>query len=174
MGNGAAYIPEMIQEIFKIVLNNYLIIIILSLRRGLRMKKLKNFGFTIVELIIIVVVIGILLGIAIPNYIRSLEIAKCSQAIVVLKKMRLAAIDYFQENETFTTMDIAALNAQIGASFANTKDWEFDNPVPVTTASTFTLTATRTSGPHGAGTIITLSELEIWGGNYPYDDPGNF
>ncbi|MFH1062352.1 MAG: prepilin-type N-terminal cleavage/methylation domain-containing protein [Candidatus Omnitrophota bacterium] len=136
------------------------------------MKKWNNFGFTLVEMMIVVIIIGVLVGIAIPNYMRSVEVAKCSQAMGVLKNMRTAALDFFRENDTFSGMTLAALNTQVGANFADTRDWTF--PEPTVTATTFTLTATRTGGPNVGTPTITLDELDVWGGSYPIDDPGGW
>lgn len=136
------------------------------------MKHLKNFGFTMVEMMIVVIIIGVLAGIAIPNYMRSVEIAKCAQGMGVLKTMRTAALDYFRENDTFAAMDMTTLNDQVGANFADTPDWTF--AVSAVGASTFTLTATRTRGPHAGTPTITINELEILGGTYPFTDPGTF
>ena len=136
------------------------------------MKVLKNFGFTIVELIIVVIIIGVLVGIAVPNYIRSVEIAKCSQAMSVLKNMRTAELEWFRENDIFTA-NISDLETQVGVTFADNNDWAFT--IAAAAASTFTLQANRQGGPNGAGTIIEVNEVEDWtGSSYPYTDPGGF
>ena len=67
------------------------------------MKVFKNFGFTMIEMMIVVVLVGILASIAVPNYMHSMETAKCSQGMAVLKNMRTAELDYFRENENFKT-----------------------------------------------------------------------
>jgi prepilin-type N-terminal cleavage/methylation domain-containing protein len=134
------------------------------------MYKFKNSGFTMVELMMVVIIIGILVTIAIPNYMHSVETAKCSQGIGILKNMRTAELDYFRENDTFTN-DITVLEAQVGGSFVDTSDWAFS---VVSAATTFTLTATRQSGPF-SGKSVDLNETGVWTDNgYPHSTPWAF
>jgi len=124
-----------------------------------------------VELIIACIIIGILISVALPNYTRSVERSKCSQARHILKTMHNAALTYFAENEDFQFGDKAALATEVGANFDDNNDWTF---TATPGAETFTVTATRQGGPWGAGATITLDELDQWGGSYPIDDPGGW
>ncbi len=134
----------------------------------------RKAGFTLTELMIVVVVIGILVTIAIPNYARSVERAKCSQALHILKTMRSAALDYFRDNETFTGMTRDLLETQIGANFNDNNDWAF--AVTAAAAGIFTITSTRLGGPHqvAGNTTIIINELDAWSGTYPKDNPGSW
>lgn len=140
-------------------------------------------AFTLLELLVVCIVIGILVTLAIPNYARSVERAKCSTALNTLKQMRNAALAFFAENDgTFspggTDMTIADLETTAGASFASNADWVYTMPGAAVTATTFTITATRQRGPHTPdNTVITLDQDENWSnpataGNYPWDNPG--
>ncbi len=144
----------------------------------------KKCGFTLVELMIVVIIIGILVSLAIPNYARSIERSKCSQAIQILKNMRSAGLSYYANNETFPGPgDEPDLEDEVGANFysdGSNDDWAFS--IQTGDATTLVLQATRKRGPHAAAgnTTITVTDNptanqnEHWGGTYPRDDPGNW
>ncbi len=145
-------------------------------------KKFRSLtGFTLIEITIVVLIIGILATIAIPTYRRSLERAKCSQAMQTLREIRSAALDWYRENENFIGTTIDDLEDQVGANFqigADNPDWIFtftsDN-------FQFTATADRQNGPHGPAAIggdgrttLTLDRDEAWSDpavGYPWDNP---
>jgi len=71
----------------------------LNLLRSLRSSK--NFmsqGFTLVELIVVVVIIGILSAIAIPSFLSSADKAKQKEASTLLASYVKAAQAYYTEN----------------------------------------------------------------------------
>jgi prepilin-type N-terminal cleavage/methylation domain-containing protein len=139
---------------------------------------LKKSGFTLVELMIVVIVIGILVTIAVPSYQRSVERAKCSQALSILQSMRSAALSYYADNETFgATID--DLETQVGGNFysdGSNPDWTFSY---TGSATGFTASAQRDGGPWDGDNItfgddVTANTSEVWGGSYPKDDPGSW
>ena len=76
------------------------------------MKKIKNNkqGFTLLELLVVVLIIGILAGIALPQYQKSVEKAKLSEAllnfqVIYNSAQRHLLMDYPSE-EGFDLMDI--------------------------------------------------------------------
>lgn len=146
-------------------------------------------GFTLTELMIVLIVLGILVSIAIPNYARSVERAKCSQAIQLLKAMRSAALSYFSDidNQTFAGITMQDLENQVGARFfsdaTENNDWIYS--IAAADATSITLQATRRGGPHAAAgnTDITLTDdiindiHEQWSDpatGYPWDNPGTW
>ena len=58
-------------------------------------KKLNKRGFTLIELMIVVAILGILAAVAIPAFINYMRRAKTSEAKVNLKTMAEGAITYF-------------------------------------------------------------------------------
>jgi type IV pilus assembly protein PilA len=65
------------------------------------LKKLTKRGFTLIELMIVVAIIGILAAIAIPNFIRFQARSKQSEAKTNLKSMFTAQKAYFGERDQF-------------------------------------------------------------------------
>ena len=136
-------------------------------------------GYTLVELMVAVIIIGILVTIAIPNYARSIERSKCSQALQILKDMRTAGLSYYANNETFPGPGSESdLEDEVGANFysdGSNDDWTFSITTGNTT--TFVVQAQRRRGPH-SGSIINIADdptqSEFWGGDYPRLDPGNW
>jgi type IV pilus assembly protein PilA len=60
-------------------------------------------GFTLVELMLVVAIIGILAAIAIPNFMKYQARAKQSEAKSNLKGIYTAEVSYFSEKNSFAT-----------------------------------------------------------------------
>jgi type IV pilus assembly protein PilA len=77
----------------------------------MRSKK----GFTLIELMIVVAIIGILAAIAIPNFLRFQAKSKQSEAKTNLGGIFTAETSYFSENNTFGDLNVVSW-APIGTS----------------------------------------------------------
>ena len=65
------------------------------------MNRSRNAGYTLVELIITVGIIGLLAGIAIPSYNGYLEVSKRGAAVQNAEQLAIFLDNYFYENGTY-------------------------------------------------------------------------
>ncbi len=66
------------------------------------MNKLKNRrskGFTLVEIMIVVLIIGILLAIAVPNFIRARETSRTKSCVANLRQIDAAKEQWAMDNK---------------------------------------------------------------------------
>jgi len=100
-----------------------------AIRKG-KMNMFKrlheNKGFTLIELMIVVAIIGILAAIAIPNFLKYQAKSKQSEAKTNLKGIFTAEMSYFGENNYFgTTFD--AIGFGLAGNKAKAYDFTLDN-----------------------------------------------
>ena len=108
---------------------------------------LRKKGFTLLELIIVIIVIGILASIALPRYMRVAEKGRTTEAKSILSALRSAQVRY---------------NAQysVYADNASSLDVEYDTPdfYTFSTAATGVSSAVRNDKDLGVGNYtITLA-----------------
>ena len=133
------------------------------------MKK----GFTLVELIIVVIIIGILGTIAVPQYMAAVERARAGKAranmtqISKAEKMRAA-----DNNGVYIACAASAnLQANVGSyvemtDIAADVDWGYSVAVVAGPPATFTVTAAKSAGLPNAGETITLTNAGVWAGTF--------
>lgn len=104
-------------------------------------------GFTLIEVMIVVAIVGILSAIAIPSYTQYVLRGKLSEAHSNLLGLRTQAEQYFQDNRTFVGFPCAA---------ANTK--YFTYACPTLTPDTYTIRATGVAGQGTGDFAYTIDQ----------------
>lgn len=106
-------------------------------------------GFTLVELMIVVVIVGILASIGIPAYSSYVLRGKLTEAFTELAGLRVHLEQYYQDNRTYVGFDCTAV--------ANAKYFSYGCP-DVLTASAFTAVATGIASEGTGGFIYTINQ----------------
>jgi type IV pilus assembly protein PilA len=120
----------------------------------MNMQKAQK-GFTLIELMIVVAIIGILAAVAIPQYQNYVETAKLSSAAASVESLKTYMANDYQTNGTFpapvsgtTTADGFTLTPPPNAAVATTGG----------TSGTITLTFNQTLGPDvPSGSTLTFT-----------------
>lgn len=106
-------------------------------------------GFTLLEVLIVVIIIGILVAIALPQYTTTLEKAKSAEAATNVGSLRTAIDRYWYQNSSTdpTNTDISKLDIDDPNAVTN-RLYDYTISVNTSTATTriYTILATRTAG----------------------------
>jgi len=105
----------------------------------------RSFGFSLMELLIAVAVVGILAAVALPSYTDYMQRGKITEATSSLSELRIRAEKWFADNRTYVSFNQTITGARY-FTFAC-------NPV---TATAFTCTGTGTGGM--TGFVYTINE----------------
>ena len=110
-------------------------------------------GFTLVELMIVVAIIGILASIAVPAYGNYVRRGKIAEATTNLSSLRVNMEQYYQDNRTYLN------GAACGVAMPTAPAVQYFTITCVApTANTFTITATGTAAGGMASFAYTINE----------------
>jgi len=117
------------------------------------MRTIRNKqGFTLIELMIVVVIIGILAALAIPRFTNASARAKEKEADGILKQIYTLQQTYYASNGTFASTFTALENV----------GWESPGTLKhysMPTAPTFVATMTKTGAGYCGRQITSLGEI---------------
>ena len=127
--------------------------------------KSKSKGFTLLELMIVIIIIGVLASLAVPTYIRARQRAYKAEALVVLAGIRQSEYRYYLGNDIYTAT-LSQLDFDPAQDVTGTQHYGY--AASGVSSSAFTITATRNSVDGGDGTsTVTINQDGTLGGTHP-------
>jgi prepilin-type N-terminal cleavage/methylation domain-containing protein len=138
-----------------------------------KLRKTNNQGFTLIELMIVIAIIGILAAIAIPNFIAYRNKAFCSATESDANSIASAIADYFSIPTNITTSD-ASLETDsngkvyVGATLSNGNTWDVDASDPDNITIEVTDVTGRCPQDYQLAMDVTANPRGYWDGSSLY------
>ena len=125
---------------------------------------MKRRAFTLVEVIVTVVIVGIVAAMALPMFSRAMETTKAKEAKAALQQIRTGERIYRYETNTYFYSTLALgdkekieeLNTKLRLYLdaRDNRNWDYKVEVGETPESTFDATATRKGGKNDGESIV--------------------
>lgn len=114
----------------------------------------KEQGFTLVELAVVVVIIGVLAAFAVPKFLTSVERSKAAEAFQYLSTIQTAQERYHARQGTYAD-EVAKLDIELPVlEYFETSGIDESDPTTLQTAWSMTLTRKGASAGFGAYTVV--------------------
>ena len=117
--------------------------------KAISVRKARK-GFTLVELAVVIVIIGVLAAFGVPRFIKSVERSKAAEAFAYLAAVRSAQERYSAREGTYAS-DITAIDIKL-----STPKYFTTGPITVTSDNAWTLTLTRAGASSGYGPYTVI------------------
>ena len=110
----------------------------------------KNKGFTLLEVIIVIIIIGVLASLALPRFLNTVEQSRAAEAFQSMSALRGSMERCnLQTSNTFVGCTLGTLDVADPSTAPNT---HFTYTITGQTATQYTITATRNAFDGGNGT----------------------
>jgi type IV pilus assembly protein PilA len=121
-------------------------------------ENLLQKGFTLVELMVVIVIVGILSAVAIPNFLASTDKAKATEAKTQIASILKQGQAYYQEDPTVltSTMDATALATAFKSPADGATKFNYAAAFN-STSGVFTVTATANSTFGTVPSVATIA-----------------
>lgn len=111
-------------------------------------------GFTVIELMIVLVIIGLLVRIAMPTYKEYVQRSKIAEATSTLASTRILLEQYYQDNRNYgSTASACGVTPSTGKYFSYSCNWGTGG-----SNQSYTITATGVSSQNMSGFTYTIDQ----------------
>ncbi|OQA57714.1 MAG: Type II secretion system protein G precursor [Candidatus Omnitrophica bacterium ADurb.Bin277] len=123
---------------------------------------MKNKGFTFVEILIVVVLVGVLVALTVPKFLEGVEKSKANQAAAYLRMIKAGQQMYYSKNDFFlVSNDPKVIKTHLAVDITGTP---YNFAIESETPDDFTATATR----QGTTDTIIIDEEGEFNGTSRY------
>ena len=101
-------------------------------------------GFTLLELVVVIIILAVLAGMAVPRYLKTVNRSYGAEALSILGELRASASRYYARTGDYSNMTMADLDFD-PTQTTGAQHFTYDEPDDLST-TTFSFTATRSVG----------------------------
>ena len=117
-------------------------------------------GFTMLEVMIVVAIVGILAAIALPNYSDYIKRSKIIEATTALSDARTRFEQSYLDNRTYADVSGSCLKIQTAAG-ASARSFDLDCCSVAPSATTYACTATGKASEGMGGFVYEINQLNV-------------
>ena len=134
------------------------------MRRATQSTVLQISGFTLLEVMIVVAIVGILAAIALPNYTESVTRSKLLEAQTKLGDLRAQQERYFMDNRTYQSGVTCGVDDPAILSVTNYNldaNSAFDFACTAATVTTYVITATGRAAKGMGSFVLNVNQANV-------------